>query len=77
MGVGVAVLGGRTRAGEPMRIHVVGNGERRSSTDMIRLSRGADAQDDDDDGSDTNLCDTAEEQADRRSRAAVRLEGGC
>ena len=60
---GVAVLGGFTRTGEPVRIDVVDNGEGRSSTDMILLSRGAAAEDGADDGSDTNLCDTEKEEA--------------
>lgn len=61
---GMAVLGGLTRDGQPVRIDVIDNGEGRSSTDMIRLSRGAAAQDGgDDDEGDTSLCDVEDEAA--------------
>ncbi len=61
---GVAVLGGLTRDGEPVRIDVMDAGEGRSSTDLIRLSRGPAAQDGgDDDENDTSLCDPEDEEA--------------
>lgn len=64
---GVAVLGGVTRAGDPVRIDVMDNGEGRTSTDLIRLSRDGDALDggdEGDEGTDESLCDPEDERAD-------------
>ena len=63
---GVAVLGGYSRdTGEPFRFDVVDGGEGKDASDMIRLSRGAAAQDGgDDDSGDTMLCDPEDEKAD-------------
>jgi hypothetical protein len=62
---GVAVLGGVSRAGEPFRFDVVDGGEGKDATDLIRVSRGAAAQDGaDDDEDDTLLCDAEDESAD-------------
>ena len=59
---GMAVLGGLTRDGEAVRIDVIDSGEGKGSTDMIRLSRGAAAQDGGDkDENDTSLCDVENE----------------
>ncbi len=59
----MAVLGGQSRAGQDFRIDVTDDGQGKDTMDMVSVRRGAAAQDGDDDGTDTNLCDQEEETA--------------
>lgn len=60
---GMAVIGGTSRDGEPFRFDVIDGGEGKDASDMIRVSRGDEAEDGDDNGSDSFLCDEEDEQA--------------
>lgn len=59
----MAVLGGQSRAGEPLRIDVTDDGQGKDTMDMVSVRRGDEAQDGGDSGTDTDLCDQEDETA--------------